>query len=197
MANETINKIKKSLKQSSFEKTIQSKKSLDWFLNALKRINAQAKDERFTIGKMYIFAYDPKTKNALPYYDNFPLILALKMEKDGFLGINLHYIPPEMRAQFLINLLPLANVGAKSNEITRLKITYDILNSISNLRAFKPCLKKYVYSNVKSRILTVNSEEWSNVIHLPTERFQKESKETVWANSITEIKESKTKKTKR
>ena len=47
-------------------------------------------------GRMYSFLYDPKWKNQLPYYDTFPLIFVVENEKDSFLGLNLHYLAPEL-----------------------------------------------------------------------------------------------------
>ena len=52
---------------------------------------------KFLIGALYFFVYDPKTKADLPYYDRFPLVLPLKREPDGFLGLNLHYLPIPLR----------------------------------------------------------------------------------------------------
>ena len=44
-------------------------------------------------GRLNMFFYDPKFKKTLPYYDTFPLVLPLEPYSDGFLGINLHYLP--------------------------------------------------------------------------------------------------------
>ena len=44
----------------------------------------------FIKGRLYFFLYDPKTKDELPYYDRFPLVLVLEKYDDGFLGLNLH-----------------------------------------------------------------------------------------------------------
>ena len=56
------------------------------------------------IGRMYFFFYDPKTKETLPYYDRFPLVLPVKRYIDGFLGLNLHYIHPKYRIILLDKL---------------------------------------------------------------------------------------------
>ena len=52
-------------------------------------------------GNMYMFFYDPKYKETLPYYDGFPLIIMLGPAKGGFMGLNLHYLPPAVRARLL------------------------------------------------------------------------------------------------
>jgi hypothetical protein len=54
-----------------------------------------------SIGKMYSFVYDPKTKEQLPYYDIYPLVFPIEYYNDGFLGINLHYLPPVLRARLM------------------------------------------------------------------------------------------------
>ena len=45
-----------------------------------------------SLGKMYFYAYDPKTKAKLKHYDTFPLVFPVKKFSDGFLGLNLHYL---------------------------------------------------------------------------------------------------------
>jgi hypothetical protein len=47
---------------------------------------------RIITGEMYLFAYDPKTKEDLPYYDRFPLVFPFRKVKGGFYGINMHYL---------------------------------------------------------------------------------------------------------
>ena len=36
------------------------------------------------IGKMYFYYYDPKTKDSMPYYDRFPLVIPIDQYSDGF-----------------------------------------------------------------------------------------------------------------
>ena len=58
-------------------------------------------------GNLYMFFYDPKTKEDLPYWDKFPMVLVLENYSDGFLGLNLHYLPPKFRVAFLTKLMKL------------------------------------------------------------------------------------------
>ena len=92
-------------------------------------------------GRMYTFFYDPKTKRDLPYYDRFPLIFKIKNIDGGFLGINMHYLPPQLRARLMDALYPLAT-NRNYDETTRLRLTYEILNSATKYRFFKPTIKK-------------------------------------------------------
>ena len=133
-------------------------------------------------GRMYTFFYDPKTKRDLPYYDRFPLIFKIKNIDGGFLGINMHYLPPQLRARLMDALYPLAT-NRKYDETTRLRLTYEILNSATKYRFFKPTIKKYLNSNVSSRYIQINANQWDMALFLPTERFVKKNKNFVWKES--------------
>lgn len=143
---------------------------------------------KFLIGGMYFFVYDPIGKADLPYFDRFPLVIPLKREADGFLGLNLHYIPIRYRIQLLRKLLTLAIYDG--DDIRRLKVTYDILSASSRYKEFKPCIKKYVLTNIKSRIIKVESKEWDTAIFLPVHQFRKARATTVWKESVEKIRES-------
>ena len=56
-------------------------------------------------GKLNMFFYDPKHKKKLPYYDTFPLVLPIEKYPDGFLGINMHYLPIPLRIRLLLSLI--------------------------------------------------------------------------------------------
>ena len=142
-----------------------------------------------TIGKMYFFVYDPKTKNDLPYYDRFPLVIPLKRTPDGFIGLNLHYLPLRYRLIFLRKLLPFA-IYNDEDEIKRLRITYPMLDASSKFKEFKPCIKQYLYPHIKSRILAVQHNEWDIAVFLPIQQFKKAQPREVWKDSIEEIRKS-------
>lgn len=140
-----------------------------------------------TIGKMYLFAYDPKTKADLPYYDRFPLIFPFQKAKGGFYGINLHYLPPLLRAKLMDELYSLAN-NFKYDDTTKLKLSYEVLNKASQFAYFKPCVKHYLNSHVKSRFLSVPADAWDRVLFLPLERFTGATKQRVWQDSRNKVR---------
>ncbi len=130
------------------------------------------------------FMRSQETAKFLP--DKFPLQPYFrtrdgKVRRDGFLGINLHYLSPPDRAR-LMDALYQNLVGVKSED-KRLAITYDILKSAASYKYFKPCVKVYLYSHVKSRYLLVPYQEWEVTLYLPLERFEKQSKSVVWRDS--------------
>jgi hypothetical protein len=69
------------------------------------------------------------------------------------------------------------------DEKTRLKINYNILNRASKFRFFRPCVKRYLLSNVRSRFIKINSDTWDLALFLPTERFVKANKTKVFRDS--------------
>ena len=137
---------------------------------------------KLSIGRMYLFYYDPKMKEELPYYDRFPLIFPFRMVEDGFYGINMHYLPHVLRARLMDGLYTLAN-NDKNDDTTKLKLTYQLLNSSSRFKYVKPCVKHYLNNHVRSRFLWVPADQWKTALFLPLERFAKASATTVWQQS--------------
>lgn len=136
------------------------------------------------IGHMYFFIYDPKHKKTLPYYDVFPLVIPINYYPDGFLGMNLHYLPYILRAQLLDWLMSLAKstqVGGKDSKY--MQISYGVLKSLGNSKPYEPTIKRYLYQHVKSPFAQVAFSEWENAAFLPVEQFRKANKREVWADS--------------
>lgn len=121
-------------------------------------------------GQMYLFAYDAKHKDKLPYWDRFPLIFPIEMYEDSFLGINLHYLPHRFRAQLMDALYSIMD-DTKYDEKTKIAISYSLLKSSSKFRYFEPCVKKYLKSHVKSNFLLIPANEWDIALFMPLERF--------------------------
>lgn len=145
--------------------------------------------KKFRIGSMYFFVYDPKGKNDLDYYDKFPLVIPLQSYSDGFLGLNLHYLPMKYRIYFMRKLMPKAILN-DDNEIMRLRISYEILDASRKYKEFRPCVKRYLYSHIRSRILAVEPEEWDIAMYLPVQQFKKAPASKVWKESVEEIRNS-------
>ena len=166
--------------------TPRTTQSRDWFrgkINTIKNINRNTlmKEEpialknRQVVGSMYMFFYDPKHKETLPYYDSFPLVIVLKPAAGGFLGLNLHYLPPVLRAKFLDALLDVTN-NKRYDETTKFKLTYNALQNAAKMKYFKPCIKHYLTDHVKSRFAMVQAPEWEIAVFLPTADFNSRGK---------------------
>jgi hypothetical protein len=134
------------------------------------------------IGRMYMFSYDPKNKETLPYYDKFPLIFVIDKYKDGFLGMNMHYLPLTYRARLMDKLYEIERNDV-IREDKKLRLTYSLLNGVSKFAYFQPTIKRYLANHVRSRLLWIPYEDWDTALFLPTERFKKSKKTNVWKES--------------
>lgn len=150
--------------------------------NALMRGGNERLVSRPLIGNMYMYAYDAKHKDTLPYWDRFPLVFPFRQVKGGFLGINLHYLGYQQRAVLMDALYDITN-NSRYDETTKLKLNYDVLSSAAKYRLFKPCVKHYLTSQLKSRFLYVYPSEWDIALFLPLERFTGARKTKVFADS--------------
>lgn len=130
-------------------------------------------------GFMYMFYYDPKYKETLPYYDRFPLVLPFRRVPGGFYGINLHYLPYMIRIRMLGFLNQYAT-DTNMNEKTRLRLSWRLIESSSRLKPVQACVKHYLYDHVRSRFLIIPSNDWVIASQLPVERFIGAQKDTVW-----------------
>jgi hypothetical protein len=172
-------------------------KSVDWFRKQVRSLTgtitpnrmiqgASQFDSRPFIGRMYSYYYDPKGKETLPYFDRFPLTIVVGPAKDGFYGMNLHYLPHRFRARLLDQLLIYAN-NKTITEKTRLRLTYELLTASSRLRYFQPCFKHYLFNHVQTRLLVIPATEWFTAIMLPVERFVGANPNQVWRDSIRKV----------
>jgi hypothetical protein len=153
-------------------------------------INREAfrQTSQFRVGMMYCFYYDPKTKSDLPYWDRFPMVLILERYNDGFMGLNLHYLPVKFRIAFLTKLMKYAQLTAE-HDIKRMRISYDILDASKKYAEFRPCLKRYLFNHVRSKLLTIQPNEWDVATMLPIQQFRGAKPQTVWKDSVLEWKE--------
>lgn len=177
--------------------TPRTKESREWFRNKvrnLKNINREAlmKEDPLKqtteeiIGSMYMFFYDPKHKETLPYYDTFPLVVVVGPAEGGFYGLNLHYLPPILRAKMLDALMDITT-NKKYNDSTRFKMSYELLARTAKLKYFKPCFKHYLNEHVKSKFAMVPAPEWEIATFLPTAKFEKASINAVYKDSRQKI----------
>lgn len=171
-------------------------------VDARRVIGAASKDPRQTtdhinaqsVGKMYLYSYSAKHKDKLPYYDRYPIIFVLKIYKDGWLGMNLHYLPPVLRAKLMDALYTTMN-NTRYDDTTKLKISYQIMNASSRFWFFKPTIHRYLHNHVRSRIINIPSNEWDVAMMLPIAKFVNEQGkrakyiniERVWKDSKRKI----------
>ena len=130
-------------------------------------------------GRLNMFVYGPKHARTLPYYDTFPLVLPLEKYPDGFLGINMHYLPISLRMRLLDRLVDFSN-NTKFDESTMLKVSYDAVKMIKEV---KPTLHRYLAGHVKSQFRRIDADEFSIATLLPVQNFKKSTDSAVWRES--------------
>ena len=155
-------------------------KSTQWYRNKIKEFGTPTQAQllregkvtaRPNFGKLNLFVYDPKFKKTLPYYDTFPLVLPIDTFKGGFLGINLHYLPINLRIRLLDRLIDDTN-NVKFDATTKIVADYQ---SLKNVRLIKPALKKYLAGKVQSKFRRIDADEFTIAALLPVARFKKAS----------------------
>ncbi len=174
------------------------KQAMSWFRDVVKKTRAAAfpastsraeiMDERNTgvsgrpsIGKLYLFQYDAKYKDILPYWDVWPLIFPFNFASNGFYGINLHYLPPNARIDLMLRLIKAQGASGNLTDNYKLKLSYDI---ITNYPPAKPCIKRYLFSHVQGRgFYGIKGEDWSYAASLPLQKFRGASNNTIWGDS--------------
>lgn len=124
------------------------------------------------IGKMYFYGYDPKYKETLPLYDRLPLVIPIEHYKNGWLGLNLHYLPPRARYKFLQELLKISG-KEKLSKNTKMELSYKLLKGVATNKLFKPTIHRYLSSHVVTPINEVSADDWEAVVFLPTAKWVK------------------------
>ena len=165
--------------------------SYKWYQDQVKRlVNVRGQTERLmkssgqltskiVPGRMYLYFYDAKHKDTLPYWDRFPLTLPYRLEPDGFYGLNLHYLPYLLRFRILGKLAEYTN-NDKNDITTKVRLSWQLLSSAAALKPLASCVKHYLYDHVQSRFLTIAYPDWITASQLPVEQFVGASKQQVW-----------------
>lgn len=133
------------------------------------------------IGGLFFYIYDAKHKDTLPYWDQFPLVIPIKPYDNGFLGLNLHYLPPVGRAKLMDILQKYKRRAATPRAYMR--VSYEILKAAVEDKLFQPCVHRYLSNHIMSDIVKVSDEFWVRAAMLPVQKFVGASAQEVWRDS--------------
>lgn len=163
-------------------------KSVQWYqaqvrklgnINVNRLIREGKQVTRIFPGEMYLFRYDPKTKDQLLYYDIYPLVLPFRRVESGFLGINLHHLPHGVR-MFTLKELSRFVTDRNLNEETTIRLSWRLLESSVKFEPAKACVKHYLYEHIQTRFMKIPYPDWITATQLPVERFIGAQKAAVW-----------------
>jgi hypothetical protein len=177
------------LKIISNDPNYSPKNSYDWFRRQVtqigiidtKKMVANATITTLLPGQMYMFGYDPKYKDTLPYYDKYPIIFPFAKDATSFTGINFHYLSGKYRMQ-LLHSLEQFSFKAPNNE-QKLILQWQLISNASRFPGVRSAVKKYLFSHCRSKFIRIPSEDWLTAIMLPTHQFVGARDQAVWAES--------------
>lgn len=184
-----------SYKPSEMEKSafwgksnsFREKESLEWWKSNAVHEGDNIEDWGKKIlqqGKIYVFNYDPITKDELDWYDKNPMVLSLGiLQRKGKwrnildLGVNLHFIPTELRKHLLDFIYDLnkstidreisLNKSAGEQAILRV-IEYDRIKSFLKRYGFDFALRSY-YRQKRREVKTIPYKDWYKTLNLKQE----------------------------
>jgi hypothetical protein len=159
-----------------------AKKSAEWLAKEAKLLGQQGYTSRRMlngvhgdyaqypeIGKMYMFMYDAKHKATLPYWDKFPLVFPFRQLDDGFIGVNLHYLPYPARIAMLDKL-----VGIRLKSTSRhhkIQLSWDLIQGVVSYRPLAGCVHRYLFNHLRSGLRVIDSGDWATASLLPIQQF--------------------------
>ena len=175
------------------DRTIETK-SRTWFqqqtlllnktrINHKRLFSEQKVTSRMIPGRLYMFTYDPKLKDTLPYYDTFPLVFPYAVTKEGFMGLNMHYLPYFHRIQLMSKLMQFAT-NKNYDEATKIKYSWALITGAAKFAVAASCIKHYLTDHVRSMYIEIPGDQWHTCMMLPVERFVGANKNRVWGESI-------------
>jgi len=145
-------------------------------MTAREMITESNKDKvkpRPTYGMMNLFWYKPLNAARLKYYDLFPLVIPFKKHRNGFTGLNFHYLSVPMRINLLERLEAYENSGTlyslDAGDIDQL-LAFE-WGEIKGMRGIKPTVHRYLAKYVYSNFLKIELEDMIVGALLPVERF--------------------------
>ena len=158
----------------------QQKKQIDaikWLRNSMKNINNKGKvsdysdilmdrtkDRKLKLtGQVLIFRYKASSRTKI--YDKYPLVLVIGKTENGFMGLNIHYVPPRDRLKLILLMNSLV-YDTQDNQKIRIKI-FSLLTKNVFAKYTNVILNKYNTKNIMGKVKITTPEEWTNFAFLP------------------------------
>jgi len=195
MSKEEVRRITAAARRQGIDPT--SAKATYWLKENLEKIGPVKREpilkkgisaQSIEPGHFYFFAYIPKGKSELPFYDEFPLVFVMNYQKGGFLGVNFHYLEMNYRAWFINGLVKYADTTQWNlNPDAEIDAEYPDFKADPRLRFYRPTIKSYKYNCIVSNVAMVPPSEWKTAIFMPLERFAKMSSNEVYKWSRNQI----------
>lgn len=142
------------------------------------------------VGKAYTFTYDAKYKDTLDFWNvlpHFMIVISHYLTSEGklnCLGINMGFIPPQIRMQILDKIVKMFSSMTIDPNIRRinkgqfhslkhLPLYYDVTEQILQGSGYKFAIRSYIYQRIKSKPMIITYEDWWKVATFPTAFIKK------------------------
>ena len=153
LARQKLNQAKEDLEKNRLV-------SAKWFSSLVTNKKARSyfkPGKDVLLGSMFLYEYDPKHKQKLPVWDEYPLVIPIDIYNDGFLAINFHFLEIKDRIK-LLSLL------AKNP-------SYQLIKSVSKYIDCSNAIKRYLVDHITSKLVIVKKDDMDKAILLPIARF--------------------------
>lgn len=139
----------------------------------IKRINHQ--------GGLFTWRYfNPKTKDTLAYWDNFPLVISLggKVTENGIrnIGFNLHLLPPKIRIIVLCQIFEmykrLYRFQIFSKSAKPVQINYNSIVRQLDKYSVRFCVRMYIPAR-QTQVVEIPYSEWDKAIFVPSFGYER------------------------
>ena len=157
------------------------KMAKEWAENVFESKNPDPKVTNYRktnsvgLGYMYAFTYDPKHKSRLPLYDKKPLVITFEFKPgadggEGFLGINLHYVPRAERKATVEYFMSKNPESVMKGDGVDIEYERDL--KFNNRLAFLYyCIRHYLMSHVIGSFKLIPQNEYPNAYKLHSAEF--------------------------
>jgi hypothetical protein len=134
------------------------------------------------LGSLAVFKYSPKHHRTLAYFDTFPASVVIGHYSDGFLAVNLHFLPWSFRLNLAERML---RATKNKNRITYAKIKKAFQSLQLPIGYAQIILKRYLFSHITSKeVYIFNFTDYKNFLKDVPGKFQKKSDTTVFKLTI-------------
>jgi hypothetical protein len=142
-------------------------------------------------GQMVFFKYKPVSESFISrntYYDLYPMVLICDVTREGFEGVNLHYLSPKYRT-FLFEQITKRSPVLKAGDEwrNRLLIDYSRLKAQRSMKFFRACYRRYVWDGMKRRPVVLPYQLWDQLVAAETSRFVRARPVTVYRDSYHKV----------
>ncbi len=157
--------------------------AIKWFFREVLKdpLHYQWRRKLFLSGNLYYFTYtNPKYKDELDFYDNYPLVLSLgpKATQLGVrnIGINLHMLPPRVRIIVLCQVFELHKRYYRYlvffDKTKPVQINYKLITKSLEAYGIKFGIRMYIPERMRT-VCMFGIRDWHKAIFIPSRKYSK------------------------